>query len=220
MPTFLVGSSLGGAAGMLFQDLVSPDLSPSTFALLGAAALLAGIQRSTVSICVILVEGTGQVKTVIPVIITVIVARYVGDLISHHGLYETAILEVKRYPYLERKEKKTYDVFTCADIMTKSVICLGPYEQVETLIKLLRETEHNGFPVVDPVSNEFLGLVRRDQLVALLEFGIFEAEPSSNVDPSDHASGTRRGAQPKWRPVPGVAESPLMHLVSEGLGWL
>ena len=193
---------------MLFQDWLSPDLSPSTFALLGAAALLAGIQRSTVSICVILVEGTGQVKTVIPVIITVVVARYVGDLISHHGLYETAILEVKRYPYLERKEKKTYDVFTCDDVMTKAVICLGPYEQVETLTMLLRETNHNGFPVVDPVTSEFLGLVRRDQLVALLEFGIFEADPSSRLDPSSDDAST----QPKWRPAPGVAESPLMHL--------
>jgi H+/Cl- antiporter ClcA len=47
--------------------------------------------RSTIeSVHVILVEGTSQVKILIPVIVTVVVARYVGDLISN-GLYEIAM---------------------------------------------------------------------------------------------------------------------------------
>jgi chloride channel 7 len=114
MPTFLIGSSLGGAAGMIFQRLVSPHLSPSTFALLGAAALLAGIQRSTVSLCVILVEGTGQVKILIPVIITVVIAQYVAELVSEHGLYEISI-EINHYPFLEHNEVKYYDIFQVSD---------------------------------------------------------------------------------------------------------
>lgn len=87
MPTILVGCSLGGFAGICFQDYLMEGLSPSTFALLGAAALLTGIQRSTVSVCVILVEGTGQTKFLIPVICTIVVARYVGDFFTK-GLYE------------------------------------------------------------------------------------------------------------------------------------
>lgn len=59
-PTVISGSSLGGVAGMLFQQWINPDISPSTFALLGIAALLAGVQRTTVSICIILVEATGK----------------------------------------------------------------------------------------------------------------------------------------------------------------
>ena len=97
MPTFLIGTSMGGACGLIFQEWLGREISPSTFALLGAAALLAGIQRSTVSLCVILVEGTGQVKVLLPVIITVVVARWVGDLVSPHGLYEAA-MEVSHYP--------------------------------------------------------------------------------------------------------------------------
>ena len=74
MPTFLIGCSLGGAAGIVYNETFSCDISPSTFALLGAASLLTGIQRSTVSLCVILVEGTGQVKVLIPVIVTIVVS--------------------------------------------------------------------------------------------------------------------------------------------------
>ena len=75
-PTVLIGASLGGAAGLVFQEHIFPDITPSTFALLGVAALLAGIQRSTVSVAVILVEGTGQIKILTPAIIVVVVARY------------------------------------------------------------------------------------------------------------------------------------------------
>jgi hypothetical protein len=43
------------------------------------------------------------------------------------------------------------------------------------LVKLLRESFYNGFPVVDPTIKKVLGLVRRDQsIVALLECGILE----------------------------------------------
>jgi H+/Cl- antiporter ClcA len=75
-PTVLIGASLGGAAGIFFQEVVDPNITPSTFALLGVAALLAGIQRSTVSVAVILVEGTGAIKVLMPAIITVVISRY------------------------------------------------------------------------------------------------------------------------------------------------
>lgn len=81
-PTVLIGASLGGAAGIIFQEKIDEQITPSTFALLGVAALLAGVQHSTVSVAVILVEGTGQIKVLTPAIITVVVARY-GKYCQH-----------------------------------------------------------------------------------------------------------------------------------------
>jgi H+/Cl- antiporter ClcA len=216
MPTFLIGSSLGGAAGILFQEWL-PELSPSTFALLGAAALLAGIQRTSVSLCVILVEGTGQVKILLPVIVTVVVARYVGDLISHGGLYEIA-MEVQKYPYLDHGAHKSLDVFQVSDIMSSPVVTLGPRERAHTLVRLLRESEHNGFPIVDPSTKKFLGLVRRDQLVALLECGVFDDESLDDdacEDDISRCSSDRvsdRTPTSDWTPKAGSSNTPMMHL--------
>ena len=181
MASFMIGTSLGGAAGVLFQSLFNEEISPSIFALLGAAAILAGIQRTTVSICVILVEGTGQVKTLLPVILTVVVAKYVGDLVSGKGLYNLA-MEVSNYPFLEvKKVPKLYDVYPVRQIMSSPATTIGPRERVSTIVRLLRETAHNGYPVVDPNTGRFLGLVRRDQLVALVECGIFEKDSQSDA---------------------------------------
>jgi len=47
---------LGGACGNLFAEFIDENIAPSTYALLGVASMLAGIQRSTVSVAVILGE--------------------------------------------------------------------------------------------------------------------------------------------------------------------
>lgn len=93
--------------------------------------------------------------------------------------------------------------------MSAPVVTLGPRERVRTLVNVLSETDHNGFPVVHPQTEEFLGLVRRDQLVALLEFGVFEEGGLGPVDPS---SDPRTSTPSNWTPKPGVGRSPLMHL--------
>lgn len=62
MPTLLTGSSLGGFAGMMIQRHVLETVDPAQIALMGAAAMLSGVQRTTVSLCVILMEATGKTK--------------------------------------------------------------------------------------------------------------------------------------------------------------
>ena len=223
MPTFLIGCSLGGFVGVKYKELLpNHNLAPSTFALLGAAALLTGIQRSTVSLCVILVEGTGQVKLLIPVIITVVVARYVGDRIIPEGLYEIAI-ELRDYSFLEHKEDKLDDIYQVKQVMSAPPRCLRQRERALSISRLLESCTHNGFPVIDD-GGKFLGLVRRDQLVALLECGVFMSNEelldyeTSDNDETNHQSSSSltssadRFSHQRRSPLPGSTQSPLMNL--------
>lgn len=206
-PTVLSGAALGAAAGLHFQEHIDPEITPATFALLGVAALLAGIQRSTVSLSVILVEGTGQIKVLLPVIITVLVARYVAEFFHEDGIYETS-MKLKGYPYLDHEEKKRYDIFQVSEIMSKPAQTIGPKERAHKLVTLLKNSIHHGFPVMDPASNKFMGLVRRDQIIALVECGVFEDEDASSFSSSPSNSVP---PSPAWTPTPGVSKSPYMH---------
>ncbi|CAB9516755.1 Putative chloride channel-like protein CLC-g [Seminavis robusta] len=200
-PTVLIGASLGGAAGNFFQETIDPEITPSTFALLGVAALLAGIQRSTISVAVILVEGTGQIKVLTPAIIVVVIARYVASLITKDGVFE-AVMVLKKVPYLEQNvNKRRYDAIEVGDIMWEGpVVSVSPREQVHRLVTLLATSGHNGFPVIDPQTKKFLGLVRRDQIAALIECGVFDKSFVGGVEET-----------PAWaRPQTGVDKSPLM----------
>lgn len=206
-PAVLIGASLGGAAGITFKEWFGDEVAPSTFALLGVAALLAGIQRSTVSLCVILVEGTGQIKVLMPSIIVVVVARYVASLIYDKGIFE-AVMASKHFPYLDQKEnKRRYDAIQVSEIMSNPpVVTVHPYERASDLVDLLENSMHSGFPVVDPTTKKLLGLVRRDQIAALLECGIFDKGMNEAKEVSVN---TRRPAR-RTRPRSGVANAPLM----------
>lgn len=90
MPSLLTGSSLGGYAGIMIKEHIVETVEPAHMALLGAAAMLGGVQRTTVSLCVILMEATGQTKVLIPLIISIVVARYVGDIFND-GYYHVSV---------------------------------------------------------------------------------------------------------------------------------
>lgn len=173
-PVVLSGASLGGAFGNAFQMYIDNDISPSTFALLGVAAMLAGIQRSTVSAAVILVEGTGSMEILVPVIVVVVVARVVAQSINKLGVFEE-VIQYKKYPYLPHEHlKKYFDAVQVKDIMSEPpLVTVSPKERVGDLEELLQTSAHHGFPVVETGTRKFLGLVKRNQIVALLEAGIF-----------------------------------------------
>ena len=177
MPTLITGSNLGGWAGIMIQRYIMPTINPATIALLGATGMLAGIQRSTVSLVVIMMEATGKIKVLIPLIVTVIVARYVGDLFND-GVYHIG-MHLKGYPYLDLYVKSGYDIANVTHIMTTPVVTLKEIETVARLVRILKTTTHNGFPVVD-ASETFVGLIRRDQIVALIECGIYTDQQSNN----------------------------------------
>lgn len=203
-PTVLIGASLGGAAGLAFEDLFGPTVTPSTFALLGVAAILAGIQRSTVSICVILVEGTGEIKVLLPVIVVVLVARYVAEFFHPQGIYDTA-MTLKQYSYLDHEEKRHCDIFQVKDIMSRPPQVIPPIVKASHLVQLLQTSPHNGYPVVDPSTKKFLGLVRRDQIVALLECGVFQESDQSSLTEIMEVNSSSN-------PPRRISKSPLMHL--------
>ena len=74
LPSILIGALWGGAFGTFIETYISDTVQPSAMvrtcsvwcpsewlqAIMGAVAVLNGVQRSTVSITIIIVEGTGK----------------------------------------------------------------------------------------------------------------------------------------------------------------
>ena len=111
-------------------------------------------------------------RILLPVMVVVVIANYVAHLIHEDGIYEV-LMKLKGYPYLDHSKDDCYDVFLVRDIMSSPPVTVREKERAIHLVELLRKTSYNGFPVVDE-HGRFKGLVRRKQIVALMECGIFE----------------------------------------------
>lgn len=90
-------------AGAFFGRLVGqaiPGISPGIFAMVGAAAFLAGVSRMTISLCVIMFELTGELEYIVPHMIAILVAKWVADALEKEGVYDLA-QTVLGHPFLD-----------------------------------------------------------------------------------------------------------------------
>ncbi|KZF26503.1 chloride channel-like protein 3 [Xylona heveae TC161] len=89
-------------AGAFFGRLMGQwitSISPGIFAMVGAAAFLAGVSRMTISLCVIMFELTGELEYVLPHMIAILVAKWVADALEQEGVYDLA-QTVLGHPFL------------------------------------------------------------------------------------------------------------------------
>merc|ERR1712154_54665 len=115
----------------------------------GAAALLGGTTRMTISLTVILVEITDDVYYLLPIILTIMVAKWVGDRFNI-PLYDAHII-LKKVPFLEPSLPKGFPTFIVAkDIMVSPVITLPRFCSMKRILHVLSRKEwgHSAFPVV------------------------------------------------------------------------
>lgn len=146
-------------------------VTPGLYAMVGAAAMLGGVTRMTVSLVVIMFELTGGLQYIVPLMAAVMTAKWVGDSISRGGIYD-AHIRLNSYPYLDTKVEYFHttlavDVMSCGDSSLQVLTCDS--QTVEEIEKLLITTRFNGFPVVTSQQSKYLigYVLRRDLIIAL-----------------------------------------------------
>lgn len=175
-----VPSLLSGAAfGRLFGNVahkIFPDVAHSnTYALIGAAAVLGGMARMTISLTVILLECTGNEQFVLPLMLTLMSARIIGGLYND-DLYHIHIHLKNGINFLEaelRSITRHHDL-TSDEVMGAHVVFIRPVENVGVIYDILVSSKHSNYPVVDPDDRNILfGTIGRNALAVLLQHRAF-----------------------------------------------
>ena len=130
----------------------------------------------TISLTVMILEGTGDMQYVLPLMITVMSAKFVGDFLIE-GLYDLHI-ESRHLSYLSEDENvshidRLHDV-TVKEIMTKDVKFMEELVTVGFAYDLLNSTTHQCFPIVENSDNRVLcGTIARRVVCSLIKHKAF-----------------------------------------------
>lgn len=201
VPMLLIGGLYGRMIGRFLVDQfgIQTDkywawMDPGAFALLGSVSFFAGVTRLTMSLTVIMVEITNDIHQLLLIMITIMVAKWTGDLLTH-PLYH-ALLEFKCIPFLTPEpllmrndgSVLNLDLFTTQDAMTHPVKTVNIFASVHSISKLLLGCTHGGFPVVkslgENLENTFCGEITRLELRNLMtrpELFIMKSDFSATV---------------------------------------
>ncbi|XP_073277209.1 putative chloride channel-like protein CLC-g [Primulina huaijiensis] len=178
VPVIVTGAAYGRFVGMLVGS--NSNLNHGLFAVLGSASLLGGTMRTTVSLCVIILELTNNLLLLPLSMLVLLISKTVAD--AFNGNIYDLIVALKGFPYLESHVEPYMRQLTVGDVVTGPLRIFHGTEKVSNIVHILKTTRHNGFPVVDEppfsVSPVLFGLILRAHLITLLKTKIFLRTPA------------------------------------------
>lgn len=75
------------------------------------------------------------------------------------------MLEIRSIPYIELDPHYNFEKkIKAKEIMSKPVVTLHEVEKLSTLLNILQETGHNGFPTINCEDEFFNGVILRNTL--------------------------------------------------------
>eukprot|EP00754_Rhynchopus_humris_P021250 Rhum_TRINITY_DN14737_c15_g1::Rhum_TRINITY_DN14737_c15_g1_i1::g.113694::m.113694/K05012/CLCN3_4_5; chloride channel 3/4/5 len=189
VPSLFTGACLGRVMGMwvhglhvqarssyLFSEChgvpVNQCVIPGVYAVVGAAAVLGGVTRMTLSLVVIIFELTGGLEYLVPVIVAVMLSKIVGEWVGgEESIYERHII-MNGYPYLDPKAEAR-EGMAVRDLLpdTPSLYAIpNTGWTVSRVQHLLHTTTYKGFPIIRSKKERVVvGWAQRARLVTALD---------------------------------------------------
>lgn len=160
----------------------------------------------TLSLTVILIEATGNITLGVPVMIVLMIAKWVGDLFTE-GIYDMHI-QLQGVPVLGWEPPEMTSNISAKKVMSHPVVKLDSVSKVDVIVDVLKRETHDGFPVVlqhleslnehESISSvssctsfgTLAGLITRSQLIILLRQKCFveDRHSISTMTPDDFRS--------------------------------
>ncbi|RLV96593.1 hypothetical protein JA1_000165 [Spathaspora sp. JA1] len=192
MPTLVIGASTGRILGIIALAIQSKFagesmatctaksclISPSSYAVIGAASFMTGITKLTMCVVVIMFEMTGAVTYVLPIMFAVMTSKFMNDWLCVSNIYDVELSHFNRSANVSTNTSTTTDAVNLGkgtglvsfntltttekaklpDVSVESVMiplnrmkCLYVHPEIEytaNSLYNLTKDNHQGYPVI------------------------------------------------------------------------
>ncbi|KAK5580257.1 hypothetical protein RB653_000272 [Dictyostelium firmibasis] len=174
-PFIVTGAALGRLFGEILKDYFdSQAIEPAGFAAIASAGLVSGTIRN-ISPSIFVLELTGQLSLLVPILICSITSTAVGNFFNR-PLFDTA-LKIQGLPFLSNYRSSKVYTMTAKQVMKKNINFLSMTSTVMEMKKFLDTFNYTFIPIVDSKENMLLvGIVERTSMIYMLDLHIENME--------------------------------------------
>jgi chloride channel 3/4/5 len=207
MPSLVLGATSGRFLGIIckaLQHSIGWDatctegtclVSPSSYAVIGAASYMSGVTKLTMSVVVIIFELSGAVSYVVPIMLSVMILKFTNDFLCKWNIYDSWLSRNFNRSFFHKgypNEGKGHGLVNFTNLQTRikaklpevsvnavmvplektKCICIVPQENYTrtSIIEFCNNDTHEGYPVIASYENPIsLGYVHKPDLLQLVE---------------------------------------------------
>lgn len=225
-PSLVIGSFAGLAYHRLITYLFSSVhwVNEGCFALLGMAGLISGILQAPLTGIFLILEITGSYEVMLPLIIV----SALSTTITHY--FEPASFYLKDLTDKGQLLRPGTDSRVLSDISIREVIekdCIAVYPNMllRELLYTVKQSTRNYFPVEDPETGKFLGMIHFDNVKpyifntlmydTVLVEQIMDTNPDTVLDNDDLSEVLRKMDMKRCFSLPVISDGKFVGMVSK-----
>ena len=158
---------LGGMTGFLFAYSINyfagnEFISTSNFTLVGMCGLMSGVLHAPLTAIFLIAEITSGYTLFVPLMIVSAISFITISYYEEHSLYTKRIIEGGEYnPY--DHDIQVLNIINHHKLIEKDLSTIGPDKKLSDLIKIVRKSKRNIFPVVND-KHELSGIITLDDI--------------------------------------------------------
>ncbi len=177
--TFAPSLFLGGFVGFFVARVVNltgmVEVAESNFALVGMAAVMAGVMHSPLTATFLIAEITGGYALFTPLLIATTIAYLVVKPLTKYSIY-AAPLAAKGDLTTHNKDKNALNYIDINKLIETNFVTLSPDAKLIDIVQAVKVSSRSFFPVVDE-DQAFKGVVILDDVRSIL----FDSEKYDSV---------------------------------------
>jgi len=164
-PTLFIGSVTGYVVAIIVNHtkIIAHTVSPSNFAMVGMAGLMAGVLHAPLTAIFLIAEITGGYDLFIPLMIVSSISFLITKKFIPHNIY-TSDLAKKGQLITHDKDKNVLMMMNINKVVEKDFVITKPNMTLGELVhQAIVKSKRNNFPVVNDY-NELIGVLHMDDI--------------------------------------------------------
>jgi CIC family chloride channel protein len=158
---------MGGVTGFLVARLVNfvqvaGQVSVANFTLVGMCGILSGVLRAPLTAIFLIAEITSGYTLFVPLMLVSAIAFSVANYFERYSFYTKSLIE-KGDLISHDRDRQVLSLINLDKIVETDLLTIHPNATVDDLVKLVKTSRRNIFPVVNE-ANELKGIITLDDV--------------------------------------------------------